>query len=112
MKKTRWEGDELRAEYDFDYSKAKPNRFAASLKKGGRLVVLDPEVAATFESSDTVNAVLRALLLTMPNQHKGQVVASFAGQQLAPSRFRANSTPSGFFRVGRIGWDLIASNAV
>ena len=33
--------DELRDEYQFDYSKAKPNRFAATLKKGGRLVVVE-----------------------------------------------------------------------
>ncbi len=58
--------DELRAEYDFDYAKAKPNRFAAKLQKGGRLVVLDPEVAAAFQQSADVNAVLRALLATMP----------------------------------------------
>ncbi len=58
--------DELRPEYDFDYGKAKPNRFAAGLKKGGRVVVLDPEVAAVFRSSQDVNAVLRALLQTMP----------------------------------------------
>lgn len=36
--------DELRPEYPFDYRLAKPNRFAAGLAKGGRLVVLDPEV--------------------------------------------------------------------
>lgn len=60
--------DDLRPEYDFDYSKAKPNRFAAKLKKGGRLVVLDPEVAKAFEGSAEVNAVLKALLKTMPSQ--------------------------------------------
>lgn len=65
-------GDDLRAEYPFDYSKAKPNRFAAKLTKGGRLVVLDPEVAAAFAGSETVNAVLKALLQTMPNRPKGQ----------------------------------------
>ncbi len=65
-------GDELRDEYQFDYSKAKPNRFAAKLKKGGRLVVLDPEVAAAFAGSETVNAVLRALLQTMPVKPTGQ----------------------------------------
>lgn len=36
MKKTGWEGvamgDELRAEYDFDYSEAKPNRFAVKAR--------------------------------------------------------------------------------
>ncbi len=38
MKTTRWEGvpvnDELRDEYHFDNSRAKPNRFAAAMKKG------------------------------------------------------------------------------
>lgn len=72
MKRTRWEGgavsDELRDEYQFDYRQAKPNRFAAALKKGGRLVVLDPEVAAAFKESGAVNAVLRALLQTMPGR--------------------------------------------
>jgi hypothetical protein len=60
--------DELRDEYQFDYRKAKPNRFAAALKKGGRLVVLEPEVAAAFQESGAVNAVLRALLQTMPQR--------------------------------------------
>ena len=65
-------GDELREEYVFDYGKAKPNRFAAKLKKGGRLVVLDPEVAAAFAGSETVNAVLKALLQTMPTPPKNE----------------------------------------
>jgi hypothetical protein len=62
--------DELRAEYDFDYRKAKPNRFAAKLKKRGRLVVLDPEIADVFQDSKDVNAVLKALLQTMPKRKK------------------------------------------
>jgi hypothetical protein len=60
--------DELREEYQFDYRQARPNRFAAGLQKGGRLVVLDPEVAAAFRESEEVNAVLRALLQTMPKR--------------------------------------------
>ena len=64
--------DELRSEYQFDYRQAKPNRFAAALQKGGRLVVLDPEVAAAFQQSETVNAVLRALLQTMPKRPEEQ----------------------------------------
>ena len=75
--------DELRAEYQFDYSQAKPNRFAATLKKGGRLVVLDPEVAAAFQKSEAVNAVLRALLQTMPGRGEGQ--AEVAEQCSGPS---------------------------
>lgn len=64
--------DDLRAEYQFDYSQAQPNRFAATLKKGGRLVVLEPEVAAAFQKSESVNAVLRALLQTMPVRGEAQ----------------------------------------
>ena len=60
--------EELRAVYEFDYTQAKPNRFAQSMQQGGRLVVLDPEVAAVFQGSGAVNAVLRALLATMPKQ--------------------------------------------
>ena len=68
--------DELRAEYEFDYARAKPNRFAASMAKGGRLVVLDPEVAAAFRASDEVNAVLRALLQHMPRRDATPVADS------------------------------------
>lgn len=68
--------DELRDEYQFDYKQAKPNRFAAKLQKGGRLVVLDPEVAAAFQGSESVNAVLKALLQTMPQKPKGPAEAA------------------------------------
>jgi len=60
--------DELREEYTFDYQQARPNRFAAAVKKGGRLVVLEPDVAEAFQQSAEVNAVLRALLQTMPGR--------------------------------------------
>lgn len=53
-------------EYRFDYSKARPNRFAAHLKRGNRAVILDPDVAAVFSTPESVNAVLRALIETMP----------------------------------------------
>ncbi len=60
--------DELRPEYDLDYRQAKPNRFASGLKKGGRVILLEPEVAEFFHSSQDVNAILRALLQTMPTK--------------------------------------------
>jgi hypothetical protein len=72
MKKTRpvsrasKTDEELLPEYRFDYSKAKPNRFAAELKAGSRAIVLDPDVARVFPSTESVNAVLRALIETMP----------------------------------------------
>jgi uncharacterized protein len=65
--------DELKDEYAFDYSKAKPNRFASAMAKGGRLVVLEPEVAAAFHESHEVNAVLKALLKTMPHRQDSAI---------------------------------------
>lgn len=74
MKKTRTakqssqtEGD-LLPEYRFDYSKARPNRFAAQFQPGSRAIVLDPDVAAVFSTPESVNAVLRALIETMPRK--------------------------------------------
>jgi hypothetical protein len=57
--------DEMRKEYHFDYSKARPNRFA--MRKRERLIViLDPDVSKVFKKPETVNSVLRALIATMP----------------------------------------------
>jgi hypothetical protein len=58
--------DDLRPEYDFDYKKARPNRFAMREVEGPVVVTLDPDVAEVFTSSESVNAVLRALITTMP----------------------------------------------
>ena len=55
-------GDELRDEYQFDYSKAKPNRFAAKMVSGGRMVVLAPEFSAAFPTEESVNAALRRVV--------------------------------------------------
>jgi len=54
---------DLLPEYQFDYSKARPNRFA--LRMNHRAVMLDADVAEVFASSEQVNAVLRALIATM-----------------------------------------------
>lgn len=66
--KTRKSGDDLRPEYRFDYRKSKPNRFAAKMAKGGRLVVLEPEVAAVFRDSKDVNKALRAVAASKPRR--------------------------------------------
>jgi hypothetical protein len=68
MKKTRRHrrraSGELRKEYRFDYSTAKPNRYASRLQQPVVAVVLDPDVAAIFDSATKVNAHLRAALST------------------------------------------------
>ena len=51
-------------DYDFDYSKSKPNRFAEL--NSGVTVVLDSDVAAVFTTSEAVNRALRAILSALP----------------------------------------------
>jgi len=55
--------DDMRAEYDFDYSKAVRGKYYRRLlEEGANVVVLDPDVAKAFRSSAAVNEALRSLL--------------------------------------------------
>jgi hypothetical protein len=57
---------DIEAEYEFDYGKARPNRFADRASKDRIAVVLEPDIARVFNDSDSVNRVLRALIESMP----------------------------------------------
>ena len=60
---------ELLPEYDLDYSKSKPNHFAAKYQQMQRTVVLDSDIADKFPSSESVNEALRFLVrVTQENQ--------------------------------------------
>ena len=61
-------GDELRVEYDFDYRKAKSNRFAGHAGKDCTLVALDADVSKVFSNSKLVNETLRAFIAAMPHK--------------------------------------------
>jgi len=63
-------GDELKAEYDFDYRKARPNRFAGRAAKDCTVVVLDADVSKVFSNSKSVNTALRAFIAAMPRKAK------------------------------------------
>jgi hypothetical protein len=63
---------ELRAEYRFDYGKARPNPYAARLGKDTVTVVLDPDVAEVFTSSECVNGLLRSVIAALPKPTKGR----------------------------------------
>ena len=58
--------DELLPEYRFDYAKARPNRFAKGIAQGSLVVVLEPELAQVFGTSEHVKAILRAIANTLP----------------------------------------------
>jgi len=55
--------DELRPEYDFDYSKAVRGKYYRRLiEEGSNVVVLEPDIAKAFRDSISVNKALRSLL--------------------------------------------------
>jgi hypothetical protein len=55
--------DELRPEYDFNYSKAVRGKYYRRLlDEGANVVVLAPDVAEAFHDSASVNEALRSLL--------------------------------------------------
>ena len=63
-------GQDLKPEYRFDYSTAKPNRFADRLGPQPVVVRLAPDVAEVFQDADTVNAVLRSIAKALPAARK------------------------------------------
>ena len=65
-KKPRLAPAEMRREYRFDYRRARPNRFAALMKGKTIAVVLDPDVASVFQSSESVNSLLRSVISALP----------------------------------------------
>lgn len=52
--------DEMREEYDF--SKGVRGKYAQQYAEGTNVVILEPEIAEEFTSSDSVNQALRSLL--------------------------------------------------
>lgn len=53
------ENDDLLPEYDLDFSKSKPNRFAEKYNKTVTRVGLAPDVADKFPTVESVNEGLR-----------------------------------------------------
>ena len=65
-KKTTPDPDDLRPEYPGEFFKGmKPNRFASADLHYKNSVILDADVAEVFDSSEAVNAFLRAGIRAM-----------------------------------------------
>ena len=73
-RKTLDRDDDLRPEYDFDFSKGERGRYYKRLlKEGSNIVVLEPDVAKAFPDSAAVNDALRSLLdLARSSTSRGQ----------------------------------------
>ena len=75
MKRTRTSPngrDELRPEYDFRYAQARPNRFASRMRGPVVAVILEPDVAKVFDSSEAVNKILRSVIAALPKRGRGK----------------------------------------
>jgi hypothetical protein len=63
MKRKGVESDDLRPEYDFDFSQGQRGRyFKRLLNEGANVAVLEPDIAKAFPDSTAVNNALRSLL--------------------------------------------------
>jgi hypothetical protein len=82
--------DDLRREYRFDYRLAKPNRFASRFATGSVAVVLEPDVASVFRTSDSVNALLRSVLAAIPPSVRRTATTRRRGSNRALQRTGAN----------------------
>ena len=61
--KISYVSDDLRREYNFDYSKGVRGKYYKRiLKEGANVVVLEPDVAKAFPNSAAVNDALRVVL--------------------------------------------------
>ena len=78
--------DELRPEYRFDYSKARPNPYAARLEGKAVAVVLDAEVAAAFPTSESVNTALRAVIVQRRSKRKTRITSRSSNSHLPRAR--------------------------
>ncbi|KAF0206185.1 MAG: hypothetical protein FD173_345 [Gallionellaceae bacterium] len=54
--------DDMRPEYDFDFSKGVRGKYYKQYMESSNVVVLDSDVAASFPNASAVNAALRAML--------------------------------------------------
>ncbi|MHA1745921.1 MAG: hypothetical protein ACTSWW_07965 [Promethearchaeota archaeon] len=67
----------MQEELEFDYSKARPNRFAERYLESDRLVVvLEPDIAEVFTTPEAMNKVLRALIATMPRLSDAETLSN------------------------------------
>jgi hypothetical protein len=71
MKKVKSKGDELRPEYKrSDFKRLERGRYYERVKASSNVVVLDPDVASVFRSSESVNSLLRSVIEALPKNAK------------------------------------------
>jgi len=81
--KTKTTRADMRAEYDFDYSKAVRGKYYRRvLEEGSNVAILEPDVAKAFRTSAAVNDALRSLLSL--SEATRRLTTRSSGRQRAP----------------------------
>ena len=71
MKAKQNKDEDLRPEYDFDYSRAVRGKYYKGLiEEGSNVVILEPDIAEAFRDSGAVNQALRSLLTITSSTQK------------------------------------------
>jgi len=84
--KRKIDRDELRPEYDFDYSKGVRGKYYKRLlEEGANVVVLEPDVAKAFSDSAAVNTALRSLLNLTSSTQRLTKRSSGRGKERRPA---------------------------
>jgi hypothetical protein len=73
--------DDLRPEYRFDYDRSRSNRFAPRMGGHTVAVVLEPDVAQVFDSSKSVNRLLRSVIEAVPSQTRARKLRRRTGRR-------------------------------
>jgi hypothetical protein len=95
MKKSdRAKDDAMRSEYDFARMKGGvKGKYVARLAKGSNIVLLDPEIAAAFPSTESVNEALRGMLETTNAVRRSGGLPNKALQPASRAKRRAKAQP-------------------
>ena len=67
--------NDMQDNYDFDYSKSKPNRFASVLAEQEGYIKLQPDIQKIFKTSEQVNNALRAIIISYPKSKRTKIQA-------------------------------------
>jgi len=71
MKKANSRNDDLRVEYKrSDFKRLERGRYYERVKASSNVIVLDPDVASVFGSSESVNSLLRSVINALPKNAK------------------------------------------
>ena len=90
--KTKLDRDEMRAEYHLDYSQAVRGKYYQRLtKEGSNIVVLEPDLAKRFRSSEAVNDALRSLLAVSETTRR----LTTGSRSSRPAKRQAQARPAG-----------------